>query len=907
MSTFETAVELAESGCYKAALSALEIARPAPAQRLASEVLRAELIDRTRPRAQVRSAVERLLSSKLEPNERSRCEIVLGRMDKENGDTKSAVERFQRAVTIAAQVDKSNPKLRAWCLVTLILAIAESSGPDATAPLMADLRSTLTKCGSARLWAALHMCGASLDARRGLLRNAKRHTRSAYGILAREPHLWIETHLHIVDFGVAMKSCDFKVALSHARYAVELSERSGAVAVQRNCHGNLGYVLCALGQYEDALSSFERSMSILPSLGPNSAAVLETAARVKLAQGLLDQCEELLGRMSESIRHANDRFSYGQREAALTRAKLLARQGSLLSAVAQCDVALALADKVKDDWLQTHTSFAKAEFIARLGRGYEALTLIEESFGNLLEEPIDLFGQYERILGTALINEQRDRHASLHFDRAKRVYLGTSDQPELAELARQAKIRDDSRSIKAGLDEAPEGCSFLHDAACILAHSSRPELLASEVAHLLTASNAAHHSSAVVHSDGGQPAVIATFESADPLHGSRTFERKLTIRTTASAKFEVTFVPKTDIESIATINSIRLLVAAAQELDRARAEREQTLTLWPVDDDPPAEDGFILLGRMAELMTVAKRVATVHITVLITGESGTGKEILARAVHKYSDRAAKPFVPFNCAAVPRDLVESHLFGHRRGAFTGADRDQLGLIRAAREGTLFLDEIGELGLDLQPKLLRFLESGEIAPLGEPSSMTVDVRIVAATNSNLEDAVRGGRFREDLFYRLNVVRLTIPPLRERRDEIPGFVNHFVARAAEEFKKGQVRVAEETMERLLLYRWPGNVRQLQNEMRRMVALAEADSTLLPHAISDDILEALPIFRHPSSGDEIAVDLHDKLMPAIARVEEEMIKAALRRHNGKVEAVAKALGISRKGLYLKRQRLGL
>ena len=210
---------------------------------------------------------------------------------------------------------------------------------------------------------------------------------------------------------------------------------------------------------------------------------------------------------------------------------------------------------------------------------------------------------------------------------------------------------------------------------------------------------------------------------------------------------------------------------------------------------------------------------------------------------------ARPFVPFNCTAIPRDLLESQLFGHRRGAFTGADRDQLGLIRAAREGTLFLDEVGELGLDLQPKLLRFLESGEISPLGEPSSMTIDVRIVAATNSNLEDAVRAGRFREDLFYRLNVVRLSIPPLRERRDEIPGFVNHFVARAAEEFKKGQLRVAEETMERLLLYRWPGNVRQLQNEMRRMVALAEPDSTLLPLAISDDILGALPIFRHPSN----------------------------------------------------------
>ena len=331
------------------------------------------------------------------------------------------------------------------------------------------------------------------------------------------------------------------------------------------------------------------------------------------------------------------------------------------------------------------------------------------------------------------------------------------------------------------------------------------------------------------------------------------------------------------------------------------------MTLWPIEELPDDERS-VISGRMRELMTYARKIARTKVNVLITGESGTGKEILARAIHDFSDRADKPFVPFNCTAIPRDLLESQLFGHRRGAFTGADRDQLGLIRSAREGTLFLDEVGELGLDLQPKLLRFLESGEISPLGEPGSITIDVRIVAATNANLEDAVRAGRFREDLFYRLNVVRLSIPPLRERRDEIPAFVNHFVDRAAEEFRKGPLRVADETMERLLLYRWPGNVRQLQNEIRRMVALAEPESTLLPHAISEEILGALPIFRHaPINGREIAVDLEEQLPPALARVEREMITASLRTHHGKVNAVAKALGISRKGLYLKRQRLGL
>ena len=371
---------------------------------------------------------------------------------------------------------------------------------------------------------------------------------------------------------------------------------------------------------------------------------------------------------------------------------------------------------------------------------------------------------------------------------------------------------------------------------------------------------------------------------------------------------ELVVEPKTDTESVASLKAIRLLLSSIHELRRARAEREEEATLWPLEDASNENSGAVITGRMLELMNYARRIARTKVNVLITGESGTGKEILARAIHDFSDRAGKAFVPFNCTAIPRDLLESQLFGHRRGAFTGADRDQLGLIRSAREGTLFLDEVGELGLDLQPKLLRFLESGEISPLGEPGSITIDVRIVAATNSNLEDAVRAGRFREDLFYRLNVVRLSIPPLRERRDEIPGFVNHFITRAADEFKKGQLRVAEETMERLLLYRWPGNVRQLQNEMRRMVALAEPDSTLLPHDISEDILGALPNFHRPSTSDsEITVDLNDKLMPAIARLESEMIKSALKRHGGKVDGAAMALGISRKGLYLKRQRLGL
>jgi hydrogenase-4 transcriptional activator len=306
-------------------------------------------------------------------------------------------------------------------------------------------------------------------------------------------------------------------------------------------------------------------------------------------------------------------------------------------------------------------------------------------------------------------------------------------------------------------------------------------------------------------------------------------------------------------------------------------------------------------------MIFARKVAQTSVSVLVTGESGTGKEVLARAIHRYSPRSRKPFIPFNCTAVPRELVESQLFGYKRGAFTGAERDSPGLIRAAKDGTLFLDEIGELGLDLQPKLLRFLESGEIHPLGETSPMNVNVRIVAATNANLEQLVGEGRFREDLYYRLNVVPLVLPPLRERRDEIQALAHNLAAKAATEFGKGRIVVGDDLMAHLLVYPWPGNVRQLNNELRRMVAIADADSTLTPDHLPRTMRTETDQLLRRASGLEIAIPLDQGLDQTVARIEREMIQAALRDHHGKVEAAAKALGISRKGLYLKRRRLGL
>jgi DNA-binding NtrC family response regulator len=313
---------------------------------------------------------------------------------------------------------------------------------------------------------------------------------------------------------------------------------------------------------------------------------------------------------------------------------------------------------------------------------------------------------------------------------------------------------------------------------------------------------------------------------------------------------------------------------------------------------------------MQSILATARRVASTNVPVLITGETGTGKEVLARTIHAYSPRAKRPFLPFNCTSTPRDMLDSQLFGHRRGSFTGALDNFQGIIRAATLGTLFLDEIGDMPLDVQPKLLRFLESGEVHPIGETQPVRVDVRVIAATNANLDALVTDGRFREDLFYRLNIVRLHIPALRERRVEIPALAHHYLQKHAQEYGKGDLRLAEETMEYLVLYRWPGNVRQLANEMRRMAALCEAGAVLMPEHLSPAIAASrrtVPASQRTLDPNEVVVRLDQPMAAATEHVERAMLQYALDKTGGRIEETAAMLGLSRKGLYLKRQRFGI
>ena len=304
---------------------------------------------------------------------------------------------------------------------------------------------------------------------------------------------------------------------------------------------------------------------------------------------------------------------------------------------------------------------------------------------------------------------------------------------------------------------------------------------------------------------------------------------------------------------------------------------------------------------MQSLYALLDKIKAADSTVLIQGENGTGKELIARAIHYNSVRKDKAFVIQNCSAFNDNLLESELFGHVKGSFTGAIKDKKGLFEMADKGTFFLDEIGDTSPTMQVKLLRVLQEGTFTPVGSTDMRKVDVRIVAATNRNLREMVEAGTFREDLYYRLNVINLRVPPLRERKEDIPILAEFFINKAAETQARPKLTLTKRALEKLYDYPWPGNVRELQNEMERLVVLAGDDSKILPEVLSPKIIEA---------GEKNKVQgarLQGKLKDALEDLERDMIKEGLRRTGWNKSKLAKELGISRAGLIMKVEKYGL
>jgi two-component system nitrogen regulation response regulator GlnG len=320
--------------------------------------------------------------------------------------------------------------------------------------------------------------------------------------------------------------------------------------------------------------------------------------------------------------------------------------------------------------------------------------------------------------------------------------------------------------------------------------------------------------------------------------------------------------------------------------------------------------------RMQEVYKTIGRIAGTDVTVLLLGESGTGKEVVARAIHHYSRRAGKPFVAISCAAIPPTLLEAELFGHERGAFTDAHQRRLGRFELAHGGTIYLDEVGDMGPEIQPKLLRVLQERELERVGASEPIRVDVRVVAATNRDLEAMIREGRFREDLYYRLNVVSLTLPPLRERREDIPFLVDHFLGKYAAEL--GERALSAEALDRLSAYAWPGNVREMENVIQHAMVMAGGGVILPEHLpiaagpgvppVRDGTLEALIHQKLEDCvrglGTRESANLYELVL---GLVERPLFMAVLRETGGNQLRAAALLGINRNTLRKKLRTLGL
>ena len=300
--------------------------------------------------------------------------------------------------------------------------------------------------------------------------------------------------------------------------------------------------------------------------------------------------------------------------------------------------------------------------------------------------------------------------------------------------------------------------------------------------------------------------------------------------------------------------------------------------------------------RMQEVANLILKVAPTPTTVLIRGESGTGKEVVARLIHKNSPLSDKPFITINCTTFSPNLIESELFGYVKGAFTGANKNQPGLLELAHGGTVFLDEIGDLPLEMQAKLLRFLQSGEVRPVGSTTTRKVSVRVLAATNRNLEAMIERGEFRADLFYRLNAFTIVLPPLRDRREDIPLLAYHFLQRAKAKVNKHVSGIETEALNLLMQYHWPGNLRELENVIERAVVLTETDAIRV---------EDLPlVLRGDTPGRRMAVapgreGLHALKQRMLDQIEREAIIQYLKQHNGNITRAAQAAGISRRTLH--------
>ena len=764
------------------------------------------------------------------------------------------------------------------------------------------------------------------------------------------------------------------VALMRHRHdqALALAERSVALHQSIGSGHGLAVALATLGQIFVQLGDLERAEQILTrtlevrspvQFHETTGAVFDTLAQIHMMRGSYERAGDYLRQASDAYGgYGTKTMRWYEWSVKVLGVKLAIRRRAYDEALAMAD-ALAQAPGVPPaDAIQAELAACEALVVA--GRRREAEERLDGCEGRLdpRSTPAN-WGEFLRVRG--LVREQSGRpHAAQHdFAQSANVFdlLGERYQAALSQLALGRLAATTGSRITAernldlatsvfktlgaqnDLDEAADARRRLNDAVSPQAALSAfdvdegivrrlvdaaifPELLSREMATALLDTTDATSVVVFVESSSGEPRIVAAAgcdataarSLARAAHqSSREHDGGLLLIESLGRDHDgprrCVLASKLPLSELAMARFKMFTSIARQgfELCIARDRPAQAVDAGSERPLEPLLPGFICASAaMSRLTDQIQRLQGHNLTVLITGESGTGKDLVARAIHTGSPRRSAMFLPYNCTTTTRELADSQLFGHRRGSFTGAVTDQQGLIRTAAGGTLFLDEIGDLPLDIQPKLLRFLEQGEIMPVGETRPQAVDVRVLAATNADLEQRVSEGKFREDLYYRLSVIRIQVPPLRDRREEIPHLSTFFLRDACERLGKPDVHLSSTTLDLFARYWWPGNVRQLRNEVQRAVAMSPPGGSIEPEHLSADLTAPVQAAGSPSThmmaGGPAALQ-PGNLAAAIESVERQLISTTLERTRGNISETARTLGLTRRGLYLKMARLGL
>jgi DNA-binding NtrC family response regulator/tetratricopeptide (TPR) repeat protein len=751
-------------------------------------------------------------------------------------------------------------------------------------------------------------------------------------------------------------------ALALAERAVTLQEGLGQLPGLAVALATLGQICVRIGNLTRAEAVLHRALEVRSAVQfhETTGAVYDTLAQMSLMRGDYENAAEYLQRAADAYgaygRKTSRWYEWSVR---LITARLAIRRGTP-------EAALEVADEVARSAAAPPAEALQGELIA-----IEALLLanrIEEAEHRLgqVESRLDprstpgAWGEFLRLRGELRSRQTRTTEAyhdiaqsSSVFELVGERYQAAVSQLALGRLASRAGARStadrhfqqaaqvfQSLGAHRDLDEAQAEMSAVHQVGTgeyvgspadaddalvrrLVDAAILPELLARELAAALI--EAVSADVAVVYAElpgrdvrliahSGTDADAARSIARQAVQGGADGNGTLVVEGIGREPDGPRAVAVASSHPLGAhlLRRVRMMAAVARQgFDLCGARERPTQQADTATERPlePLVPGFVCASAaMHRVVDQIQRMQGNDLTVLITGESGTGKELVARAIHVGSPRSTAVFLPYNCTTTTRELADSQLFGHRRGSFTGAVSDQPGLVRTAGGGTLFLDEVGDLPPDVQPKLLRFLEQGEIMPVGETRPQRVDVRVITATNADLEQRVAEGKFREDLYYRLSVIRIHVPPLRQRREEIPHLSTFFLREASERLSKPDVQLSSDVLNLFAQYWWPGNVRQLRNEVQRAVAMAPSGGVVTPEHLSADL--TAPLTAAPGSSGiptKVALRGGQTLASVVDDIERELIRETVGRHRGNISESARALGLTRRGLYLKLRRLGL